>query len=765
MSSFSRWCRNAIAVGLTVVIAAPAARTQQSVARQWNELLLQSIRNDFARPTVHARNLYHISAAMWDAWATFDQTAQTVIFPERHATTSPSIDLLRGEAMSYACYRILRHRFVNSPGAAAVFPLYDARMAALGCNPLNTSTIGNTPAAIGNRIAAAVIAFGLADGSNEANGHANQSYQPINSPMLPEFPGNPNLTAPNRWQPLALQFFISQSGFPVPSGYPPFLSPEWGQVTPFALSQQDLTVNQRDGFDYWVYHDPGVPPLLDGVGAADYRWGFELVVAWSGHLDPSDAVMIDASPAAIGNATLPAGPAQYTQFYDFDNGGDSGTGYAQNPVTGQPYAPQMVPRGDYARVLAEYWADGPQSETPPGHWYSIFNYVADDPLVQKRIGGTGPVVNNLEWDVKGYLSLGGAMHDCAIAAWGVKGWYDYVRPVSAIRYMADRGPWSPSNPNGILLRPGQIELVTFATTASGRHQHLAGHEGKIAVRSWRGPNAVKNPSSDVGGVDWVLAENWWPYQRPTFVSPPFAGYVSGHSTYSRAAAVVMDRFTGSRWFPGGLGEFVCNQNSYLAFERGPSVTVRLQWASYYDAADQCSLSRIWGGIHPPQDDIPGRKMGQAIGSDAFDRAQQIWAGTAPAKAAHSTYGLACAGSNGAVALAGVPSARPVLGSTMRVKITNAPLAAPLVVMMVGLMEQVPGINLGAIGAPGCTLDTQVGIFELVAAAGGDATWSLPIPNNPTWLGQSFYHQVLAIDPPANAAGFTTSNSGRALMGI
>lgn len=759
--------RTSFPVGLLMafVVSVPEARAQHSVAREWNELLIQSIRNDFARPTVHARNLYHVSAAMWDAWATFDQTAQTVIFTESHPTTSPSIDLMRGEALSYACYRILRHRFAASPGFASVSPQYDALMATLGLNPLDTTTVGNTPTAIGNRIGAGMIAFGLADNSNEANGHANQYYQPVNAAMLPQFPGNPNLSQINRWQPLALQFFVSQSGFPVPTGYPPFLSPEWGQVTPFALSQQDLSVNHRGGFDYWVYHDPGTPPLLGTATAPDYRWGFELTAVWSGHLDPSDGVMMDASPASIGNATLPANPSQYAQFYDFDNGGDSGTGYALNPVTGLPYTPQIVPRGDYARSLAEFWADGPQSETPPGHWFTIFNYVADHPQTVKRIGGTGPIVNNLEWDVKGYLALGGAMHDCAISAWGVKGWYDYIRPVSAIRYMADRGAWSPSNPNGLTLRPGQIELVTFATTATGEHQHLAGHEGKIAIRAWRGPNAVKNPAADVGGVDWVLAENWWPYQRPTFVTPPFAGYVSGHSTYSRAAAVVMDRYTGSRWFPGGLGEFVCPQNSYLAFERGPSVTVHLQWASYYDASDQCSLSRIWGGIHPPQDDIPGRKMGQQIGNDAFDRAQLIWAGTAPAKAEYTTYGVACPGSNGSVTLSGVPSARPVLGTTMQAKAINLPVPAPVVIMMMGVQDQVPGIDLTAIGAPGCRVDVQILALEFLTAAAGQATWSFAIPNNPVWLGQSIYHQVVTSDPPANPFGITTSNAGRAFVGI
>ncbi|MEO6595346.1 MAG: DUF6851 domain-containing protein, partial [Planctomycetota bacterium] len=425
-------------VFVSLFVAAPIARAQHSAAREWNELLIESIRRDFPRPTVHARNLYHVSVAMWDAWATFDPNAKCVIFGESHATTSPTIDIMREEALSFACYRILRARFGTSPGAAVVLPLYDALMVSRGYNANNTSTVGNTPASIGNRIAASMLAFGLADHSNEANGYANQFYQPVNAALLPAFPGNPNLTNPARWQPLALQFFIGQNGIPVPTGYPPFLSPEWGQVTPFALSQRDLSVFQRGGFDYWVYHNPGSPPLLGTPTAADYKWSFEMVVAWSSHLDPSDGVMIDISPGAIGNAGLPTGPSQYSQFYNFTNGGDWGTGHPINPVTGLPYPPQIVPRGDYTRVLAEFWADGPSSETPPGHWFSIFNYVADHALTIKRIGGTGPVVSNLEWDVKGYLALGGAMHDCAIAAWGIKGWYDFIRPVSAIRYMADR---------------------------------------------------------------------------------------------------------------------------------------------------------------------------------------------------------------------------------------------------------------------------------------------------------------------------------------
>lgn len=621
------------ALALASTASAAAAPAQQhSAAREWNELLLESIRNDFARPTVHARNLHHVSIAMWDGWATYDAAAETVLFQEDHPAAGPGVDALRSEAISHASYHILRARFATSPGAATMLPQYDLLMDSLGYDRTNASVVGNTPAAIGNRIARRVLEFGSVDNSNEANDYGNRFYLPVNPPLLPDFPGNPTMVDPDRWQPLSLQFFIDQSGNPIPSGVPDFLSPEWGIVSKWALSDAGLRIGVRDGFEYWVYEDPGAPPAMDD--ALDrYRSGFEMVSIWSAHLDPADGVMIDASPNSIGNAPL-ADPADTPTFYDYYDGGDWGPGYAANPVTGQPYPAQQVKRGDYARVLAEFWADGPDSETPPGHWFVLLNDVADHPSFVKRIGGTGPVVNDLEWCVKAYLAMGGAMQDSAIAAWGVKGWYDYPRPVSAIRYLADLGqrtdPNQPSyNPDGINLHPGYVEVVTAATTAAGqRHEHLAGEEGKIAVFAWRGPDYINDPAVDVAGCGWILAEDWWPYQRPTFVTPPFAGYVSGHSTYSRAAAVVMDRITGSPYFPDGLGEYVCPAGSFLVFEDGPSTDVRLQWVSYYDASDQCSLSRIWGGIHPPADDLPGRQMGQVIGHDAVDLAELYWAGTA-----------------------------------------------------------------------------------------------------------------------------------------
>ena len=153
------------------------------------------------------------------------------------------------------------------------------------------------------------------------------------------------------------------------------------------------------------------------------------------------------------------------------------------------------------------------------------------------------------------------------------------------------------------------------------------HVNKIKLKAWRGPDFIEDPETDYAGVGWILAENWWPYQRPTFVTPPFAGYVSGHSTYSRAAARVLSEFTGDEYFPGGIGEFEAPQNEFLVFEEGPSQDITLQWAKYYDASDQCSLSRIWGGIHPPVDDIPGRLIGDQVGIEAFELAEKYFTGT------------------------------------------------------------------------------------------------------------------------------------------
>jgi hypothetical protein len=583
-----------------------------SVARQWDEAMIDAIRRDTPRPTVHARNLYHVSAAMWDAWAVYDQTgvaAQVITTEPNHISTSPDAD--RDEAISFAAYRVLKLRYSSAyaVGFADSGTEFDNLMDTLGYDKTNVSTDGDTPAAVGNRIAAAIIAFGGQDGANEPS-YGDQSYFAVNDPLVVKLPGT-TMVQPNRWQPLALDFTVTQNGIPIPDKVQTFIGARWDGVRPFAL------VRETPGRPY---HDPG-PPAMLGAGSptdAAFKATFLEDIVKSSMLDPNDGEVIDISPAVRGNNTL---------------GTNDGTGYAVNPATGQPYASNVVKRGDWSRVLAEFWADGPNSETPPGHWNVIANYVTDHLNGARQIGGTGPVLPKLEWDVKVYLAVNGAVHDAAVSCWGAKRFYDGVRPISAIRYMGGLGqssdPTGPSyDPEGLPLVPDLVEVITSATTApGGKHEALKGFEGLIALRNFSGPTA--NPLTDVAGVKWILAAKWMPYQKATFVTPAFPGYFSGHSTFSRSAAEVLTALTNTPYFPGGLGEFVATQNNFLKTELGPSQTVVLQWATYYDAADEAGISRIFGGIHPPEDDFAGRITGSRIGKDAFAKAMQYFTGTIP----------------------------------------------------------------------------------------------------------------------------------------
>lgn len=409
------------------------------------------------------------------------------------------------------------------------------------------------------------------------------------------------------------------------------LAPAWGSVKPFALKQQNRKIYRRDGREYRLYHDPG-PDFLPRLDAAngggtsqDYMWNFALVAAWSAFLDPADGTLWDISPQSTGNVqSCPRNLAELHGFYDIQTGRDPGAGHTLNPRTGHPYTAQLVPRGDFTRVAARYWAGGTDGETPSGHWLAMLNYVSDQAGLVKKFNGKGQPMNDLEWDVKAYFVLGGSLHDAAISTWGLKGWYDGVRPITALRYMAMLGqssdPKLPAyHPAGIPLLPGRIELVRKGDVLAGpRNENI----GKIKLYAWRNPYAVADSTLAAAGSGWILAENWHPYQPRSFISPPFSGFVSGHAAFSHAAAEVLTLLTGDPYFPGGLGAFTVKANSgFLHFEQGPSVDVTLQWATYRDAAHQASLSRIWCGTNAPSDDIPGRLIGIESGTSAFNLAK------------------------------------------------------------------------------------------------------------------------------------------------
>ena len=427
----------------------PISDPNFSVARRWVEVILQAIRVDIPYPTVHARNLFHLSAVMYDAWAIFSEPAKPYLFGDQQSSCVSS-DLIsvsdKGqaaeEAISYAARKLILHRFRSSPGYDETKTNVDNLMFLLGYKVSEENEEKNNQeknqenkkknnqennkrnekeknlsvaAQLGSCLGEHYISRGLTDGSNEANGYKAIYYEPVNPPLRPNLPGNPQLVDPDRWQPLELDAYTNPVVSTTPSApfgprglvgrrfdtlatklcencrlvtrIPDFVTPEWGRVTAFSLSEEDLVIHQRDGNEYHVYHDPGPPPLFRGPDAESYKWGFTLVALWSAQLSPNDNVMMDISPASTGNiGSYPQTSEEYPDFYKRV----FGPGYHVNPVTGKPYEAQMVPRGDYTRVLAEFWADGPDSETPPGHWVVILNSVSDHDQFVRRFGGQGP---------------------------------------------------------------------------------------------------------------------------------------------------------------------------------------------------------------------------------------------------------------------------------------------------------------------------------------------------------------------------------------
>lgn len=533
-----------------------------SAARVWNELALNSIRNVLPQPTVHARTLFHLSAAMYDTWATFDPVARGVFVNEQRSGTPAQVE----EAVNRAAHRVLSARFTATvPALGACF---DDRLRHLGLNPDDTGTQGDSASATGNRTGQAILDLNRDDGSNERGGYADTSgYRFSNEPLRPEQPGV-TLNDPDRWQRLLLAQPFTQNGIPQ-SGPQPYMGAHWGAVKPFAMTRQGR-----------YYHDPGPAPSLNDPQMRA-RWIPDLLRRQS-RLDDRLNTTTDISPAALGNNTP---------------GRNDGAGHALNPTTGLPYPPNVVRLADYGRVIAEYWADGPRAETPPGHWNVLANAAADAPTFQRRLGGRGPELGRLEWDLKMYLALNGALHDAAIAAWDVKRQTDTARPISLVRFVATQG-----------MRGLQDEVDV-----------LEERGGKAMVRGW----------SAAAGVQWIDPLRWVPYQAASFVSPAFPGFVSGHSTFSRAAAEVLTDLTGSAFFPGGLHEITVRPGALLIDRNSNAAPVRLQWATYADAADQAGQSRIWGGIHIEPDDLAGRRIGHEVGLDAVALARRYFTGQGP----------------------------------------------------------------------------------------------------------------------------------------
>ena len=244
----------------------------QSIARIWNEQLLSAIRLDYARPTVHSRNLFHSSIAMYDSWAIFDETAETYLLgktldgfscPYNNEINYKDKENAVKEIISYAMYRLIEERFRISPGAQLTLYNISQTFEKLGYDKYYEShdyKVSN--AALGNYIADCIIRYGHQDGSNELQGYESIFYKPDNIPLDLTKNEKTGLSNLNKWQPLTFDVFIDQSGNKFPGFTPSFVGPEWGNVRPFSLNGKNLILKKKGGNTYKIYHDPGPPPMI-----------------------------------------------------------------------------------------------------------------------------------------------------------------------------------------------------------------------------------------------------------------------------------------------------------------------------------------------------------------------------------------------------------------------------------------------------------------------------------------------------------------------
>jgi hypothetical protein len=229
---------------------------------------------------------------------------------------------------------------------------------------------------------------------------------------------------------------------------------------------------------------------------------------------------------------------------------------------------------DEQKLIAEYWAgmhedkfENPTSipgygywAVPPAQCCRIANFIAE----KNQFKNTNVI--------KLYFALANALLDASIAAWDAKAYYDYGRPDSVIHELYDN----------------------------------------INIEAWGGP--CRSTVSMQG-------ENWCPYLLTT---PPFAEYVSGHSTFSRTIAEVIASLCGTDEYGECVTFPPCS--SVIEPECTPAQETTLTWRTLHEAADQAGWSRRYGGIHFEEGDLRGRELGKKVADCVLDKVMLYFEG-------------------------------------------------------------------------------------------------------------------------------------------
>ena len=503
-----------------------------SISVLWDRAVQQAVINTAPGPTIASRAYAIVHTAIFDAWAAYAPTAiATQLGDDLQRPEAEITEANKEEAMSFAAYRVLTELFPDQ------VDIFNELMAELGFDPNNTTTDTTTAAGIGNVSAEALMEFRLEDGSNQAGNHPNGTlgvpYSDISGyePVNP--PGDP--IDIERWTPELVPIDAEPGD---KDSIQEFLTSYWGDVTPFALESGSQ------------FRPEAPEPFLLVEGEVNLE-------ARTITLADTESV-VPITKDLIGNVINPEFIEQAEKIVDIS-----------------------ANLTDEQKLIAEFWEDSSGTSFPPGTWMTFGQFVSarDD--------------NTLDEDAQLFLALGNAVFDAGIATWEAKTFYDYTRPVRAVRELGELG----------LIGQFNLEL------------------GGFAIDAWKSPGE---------GTQTILATDFLTYQTPgSHPSPPFAEYTSGHSAFSAAGAEILQLFTGSDEF-GGTVTFEPGESR---FEHGvtPVETVTLEWDTFTEAADEAGISRIYGGIHFEDGDLNGRQLGREVGQTVWEQAQFFIQGGEEAK--------------------------------------------------------------------------------------------------------------------------------------
>jgi len=552
---------------VTTFVAALVCATSAwaTTVSDWNAAALQEVRKSKALrngPPMVARALAIVHTCIYDAWAAYDDDAVATTVLGRSLRQAPSdrIDANKHKAISFAAYRCLRNLY---PDAASTVRLNavlvndrvnaDGNPDPLGYPPRTgpaydlteaTYMFANTPAGVGNLAAQYVIDARANDGSNQYGDGACPSATNV-CPSVPVTVPFPAPCPPDA--PLLQPLPCSGSGGAPTGAYADYdASPDYSPYVPS---------NPLMGFcspllDECPAADPFISPLLPWPNVADPdRWQ-PLVFSTHARQTFVGAHFGRVTPFALTSAD------QFDSFVPAPAFLKNDGQYQQNVNDMIQYSRDL---DDTRKLIVEYWADGPDSEFPPGHWGLFAQFVSERDS------------HTIDQDVKMFFAMHNASFDAGIVAWHFKRKYDGVRPITAIRY-----------------------------TKQGQ-----------SIRAWGGPG---RPTENIPG------EKWMPYNPGGNLTPPFPGYYSGHSTFSRSSAEILRLFTDSDDFgfstviPANFGRVEKDIHPI------PAVDTTISFATFSDAANQAGLSRLYGGIHFEDDNVIGQAVGLAVARQAWEKA-------------------------------------------------------------------------------------------------------------------------------------------------